>query len=367
MALSAQGLIGPIFVAKNVDGPVYRKILKKEDFPQFTAMKKFWNFGINRMGLRHTWLIWPWIWLKFTSRSVSFQTIFCSKKGGWSWLPYSPDLSPFDYFLWGYAKDRCYANRATTFSTLWKKYHWYFRLASRGSGHFLIGYQELPKAFRASCREGGWTQRKCYNLSCLIRVLLLNFVHSTIFKNFFIVSVYSERHCTSISILNLQVDNPEREKKLSKMYNFIIRLFNPLQALHICFFKNLQNLYIFHDHLSMTWKVILGHKLSDFSDNSDNNLNSDDTEIFVRWTLLGALKSSDKRVILDLPHYQFYVHWDKKTVHCFFSPDFSENYYKFFGFENTNFQFRPLIFPAYGQNRSIFSILFRLATLYFLA
>ncbi len=27
--LSAQGLIGPIFVEKNVDGPVYRKILKK--------------------------------------------------------------------------------------------------------------------------------------------------------------------------------------------------------------------------------------------------------------------------------------------------------------------------------------------------
>ncbi len=31
--LSAQGLIGAIFVKKNVDGPVYRKIMKKETFP----------------------------------------------------------------------------------------------------------------------------------------------------------------------------------------------------------------------------------------------------------------------------------------------------------------------------------------------
>ncbi len=66
-----------------------------------------------------------------------------------------------------------------------KKYQRYFRLASRGSGHFLVGYPELPEAFGASCGEGGWTHRKCYNLSCLTRVRLLNFVHSMIFKNFF--------------------------------------------------------------------------------------------------------------------------------------------------------------------------------------
>ncbi len=42
--LSVQVLIVPIFVEKNDDGPVYRKILKKEAFPQFTAMKKFSKF-----------------------------------------------------------------------------------------------------------------------------------------------------------------------------------------------------------------------------------------------------------------------------------------------------------------------------------
>ncbi|EFN62753.1 hypothetical protein EAG_08618, partial [Camponotus floridanus] len=25
------------------------------------------------------------------------------------WPPYSPDLNPYDYFLWGYIKDNCYS------------------------------------------------------------------------------------------------------------------------------------------------------------------------------------------------------------------------------------------------------------------
>ncbi len=45
---SAQGFVGPILIEKNVDGPVYRKILKKENFPQFTAMKKFSKFWFQQ-------------------------------------------------------------------------------------------------------------------------------------------------------------------------------------------------------------------------------------------------------------------------------------------------------------------------------
>ncbi len=29
---------------------------------------------------------------------------------GWFWSPYSPDLLPLDYFLWGYVKSKCYEN-----------------------------------------------------------------------------------------------------------------------------------------------------------------------------------------------------------------------------------------------------------------
>ncbi len=53
--LSVQWLIGPIFVEKNVDGPVYRKILKKEAFPQFKALKNFSKFWFQQDGAKaHT-------------------------------------------------------------------------------------------------------------------------------------------------------------------------------------------------------------------------------------------------------------------------------------------------------------------------
>ncbi len=54
-ALRVQGLIGPIFVKKNVDGLVYRKTLKEEAFSQFIALKKFLKFWFQQDGAKaHT-------------------------------------------------------------------------------------------------------------------------------------------------------------------------------------------------------------------------------------------------------------------------------------------------------------------------
>ncbi len=51
-ALSAQWVISPIFAEKNVDNPVYWKILKKEASPQLTLMKKFSKFWFQRDGAK---------------------------------------------------------------------------------------------------------------------------------------------------------------------------------------------------------------------------------------------------------------------------------------------------------------------------
>ncbi len=135
-ALIAQGIIGPIFVEKNVDSPVYRKILKIEAFPQFTAMKKFSKFWFQRDGAKaHTAdLTLALVETHFKKRVISNR--FALKKRGWSWLPYSPDLSPLDYFLWNYVKDRCYANRPTTISALRKNITDIFDSLREDSGIF---------------------------------------------------------------------------------------------------------------------------------------------------------------------------------------------------------------------------------------
>ncbi len=153
--------------------------------PSSRWWKDFRNFGFNRMGLRHTWLIWPWLWLKLTSRSASFRTIFHSKKRGAGAGRHTARSQSFGLFPLGLRKGPVLRKQTDNDFSSVEKYYQYFWLASRGSRHFLVGYPELPEAFRATCGNGGWTHQKCYNLGCLTRVLPLNFVHSTIFKNFF--------------------------------------------------------------------------------------------------------------------------------------------------------------------------------------
>ena len=33
--------------------------------------------------------------------------------GGIEWPPYSPDVKPYEFFLWGYSKDHCYSENPT--------------------------------------------------------------------------------------------------------------------------------------------------------------------------------------------------------------------------------------------------------------
>ncbi len=46
---------------------------------------------------------------------------------GWFWPPYSPDLLPLDYFLWGYVKSKFYENDPKTVEELQKKIKRIFR------------------------------------------------------------------------------------------------------------------------------------------------------------------------------------------------------------------------------------------------
>ncbi len=116
-----QGLIGLIFVEKNVDGPVYWKILKKETFPQFTVMKKFSKFWFQQDGAKaHTANLTLDLVETHFKKRIILNCFPLKKKGGWSWPLYSSDLSPLDCFLWGYVKDRYYANRPTMISALRK-------------------------------------------------------------------------------------------------------------------------------------------------------------------------------------------------------------------------------------------------------
>ncbi len=99
VVLSAQGLIGPIFAEKNVDGPVYRKILKKMAFLKFMEMKKISKFWFQQDAAKaHTAdLTLDLVETHFKKRVIS--NCFPLKKRGLELATVQPDLSPFDYFL----------------------------------------------------------------------------------------------------------------------------------------------------------------------------------------------------------------------------------------------------------------------------
>ncbi len=86
----------------------------------------------------------------------NFEPFSVLKKGGWSWPPYSPDLSPLDYHLWDYVKDRCYANRPTMILALRKNINHIFDSLREDPGIFsMVTWNFRRRLERVVEREGG--------------------------------------------------------------------------------------------------------------------------------------------------------------------------------------------------------------------
>ena len=49
---------------------------------------------------------------------IVFENLITSRNSDVNWPPRSCDLTPFDYFLWGAVKDKCYANQPETIEAL---------------------------------------------------------------------------------------------------------------------------------------------------------------------------------------------------------------------------------------------------------
>lgn len=61
----------------------------------------------------HTWkILLEWLFEKFGEHFISLRSNI-------EWQPHSPDLTPSDFFLWDYLKDRVYSPPHKT-RVLWK-------------------------------------------------------------------------------------------------------------------------------------------------------------------------------------------------------------------------------------------------------
>ena len=113
--MSSQGIIGPFFFEDNngkcqsVNVAILRRskaclrqrrqnitsqLLMQDGAPPHTAKNSL-----------------DWISANFQQRVVSLKTNF-------EWAPYSPDLNPLDFFLWGHLKDVVYRETPATIEDL---------------------------------------------------------------------------------------------------------------------------------------------------------------------------------------------------------------------------------------------------------
>lgn len=114
-AISAVGIIGPIFLEENITGELYTKMLEEEFIPAVQGLNCIEDYWYMQDGARphRTDQVFALLDEHFHGRVIGldYETRFGC---GIEWPPCSPDLNPCDYYLWGNLKDKVYRDRPGT-------------------------------------------------------------------------------------------------------------------------------------------------------------------------------------------------------------------------------------------------------------
>lgn len=117
--LTAEGLIGPFFTNETIDGDFYGFLLTQNIIPELEERnlikrKYFQQDGAPPHSTKENLAI---LNEAFKGRVIArgFPEKF---NKGMAWPPYSPDLTPLDFFLWGYLKDKVYRTKPRTLAGL---------------------------------------------------------------------------------------------------------------------------------------------------------------------------------------------------------------------------------------------------------
>ena len=118
-ALSSTNIIGPIFIEGNVTAEKYKQLLNDQFLPKIKSLHRIRQFWFQQDGARphRTADVFECLINAFRHRIIGLDV---QKYGGegLEWPPFSPDLNPCDYFLWGFLKDRVYRTSPQTIDDL---------------------------------------------------------------------------------------------------------------------------------------------------------------------------------------------------------------------------------------------------------
>lgn len=108
-ALSSSGIIGPIYLDETVNAENYIKMLESQVLPELFRRQPHGLFSLQQDGASpHTAAVTQ-AWLK-----MSLPGSWIGAGGPMDWPAKSPDLSPLDFFLWGFLKSSVYEDSPQT-------------------------------------------------------------------------------------------------------------------------------------------------------------------------------------------------------------------------------------------------------------
>lgn len=111
--LWSRGIVGPFFFEGTVNGENYLDMLKEWLIPQIQAHPLFDTMLFMQDGAPPHFSREVRAWLHDT-----FPERWIGRRGPIEWPPRSPDLTPLDFFLWGYLKSVVYAQKPKTIPEL---------------------------------------------------------------------------------------------------------------------------------------------------------------------------------------------------------------------------------------------------------
>lgn len=107
-------IIGPVFINGNLTSEKYLQMLREDIVPQIRRL--FPNYNNGNIPAEQIWFQQDGAPPHFGQQVRAYlDQIFADRwigrRGTIEWPARSPDLTPLDFFLWGYLKNRVYVNR----------------------------------------------------------------------------------------------------------------------------------------------------------------------------------------------------------------------------------------------------------------
>ena len=107
--MTSGGLIGPYFFDVSVTGESYLGMLETYVWPKVKQRRLY--FQQDGAPSHYSLVVREWLDQKFPGRWIG-------RRGPIEWPARSPDLTPADFFLWGYLKNIVYKDRPSTLAEL---------------------------------------------------------------------------------------------------------------------------------------------------------------------------------------------------------------------------------------------------------